>query len=326
MYVYADAVEFSTRLLQKVFRGYRGRARFRRLCAKSAELQRQRRRRLAQERALLATRRGRDRLATAIQRQVRGWLWRKRLALMRRSALTIQCVARVRRARSRVAAERRRRDGGPEVVDMTGEGVGRSCLLKTSQGGGGGGERGGGGVMRLTLKVFRCGDHYRLLGLDPVDGVEVEGEVRCDEVRALIDAHNARIEGTTLAARQQRVGLWQHERVVELIVANLGLAHTVSSLGCPRGAGGLRLVARPHVDPSIHGVQRLKGQEAPPSASAAAAASFSHQQQLLAMFKQYNLVDRRRRVMDAEEGRDGKAGTGSGTRKQNTGWIQSRKV
>eukprot|EP01035_Chromulina_nebulosa_P025470 gene25470-33239_t len=55
-----DKVDFSTRLLQKVFRGYRGRARFRRLQSKFDELRRQRERRLALQERLLAVRRRRD--------------------------------------------------------------------------------------------------------------------------------------------------------------------------------------------------------------------------------------------------------------------------
>jgi len=139
-------VDFSTRLLQKVFRGYRGRARFRRLKFKYFELHRQLQRKVQLQNTLLRTRQVRDRIATVIQRRVRGWLWRKLLYLMVRSSTVIQCLARIRRAKRRVETERRRRDGGPEVINMT-DGVGKNCKI---------------GDISFNLKVFRCGDNYKL--------------------------------------------------------------------------------------------------------------------------------------------------------------------
>lgn len=150
-------MDFSTRLLQKVFRGYRGRARFRRLQSKFGELRRQQQRRLALQERLLAVRRRRDQVAIIVQKRARGWLWRKLLFLMVCSATKIQCMARSRRARKRVAAERRRRNGGPEIVDMT-DGPGKSCTI---------------GNVSFFLKVFRCGDNYKLkvtmtTSMDPI--------------------------------------------------------------------------------------------------------------------------------------------------------------
>ena len=139
-------MDFSTRLLQKVFRGYRGRARFRRLQSKFDEIRRQRQRHLALQNRLLAVRRRRDQVAIMIQKRVRGWLWRKLLFLMVSCATKLQCMARCKRARKKVAAERRRRNGGPEIIDMT-EGPGKTCTI---------------GNVTFYLKVFRCGDNYKL--------------------------------------------------------------------------------------------------------------------------------------------------------------------
>ena len=56
---------------------------------------------------------------------------------------------------------------------------------------------------------------------------EFEGEVLKDQVQLLISTHNAAIPGSTLADRQRRIGIWQHERVVDLIVSNLGLTSKI---------------------------------------------------------------------------------------------------
>ena len=169
---------------------------------------------MSRQQALEATRRARGVLAVAVQRRVRGWLWRKRLRLMVRSALLLQCLARCRRARKRVEAERRRRDCGPEVVDLT-QGPGKSVTV---------------GELSFFLKVFRCGDNYLLKGVDAVRVREYEGEVRADEVRALIAEHNEKFPGSTLADRQKRIGAWQHERVVDLLISNLGFAPKIVSV------------------------------------------------------------------------------------------------
>jgi hypothetical protein len=66
--------------------------------------------------------------------------------------------------------------------------------------------------------------------VDAIRCSDYEGEVLRDEVLSLIEAHNAVIKGTTLADRQQRIGIWQHERVVALIISNLGLVPKIRTV------------------------------------------------------------------------------------------------
>ena len=63
--------------------------------------------------------------------------------------------------------------------------------------------------------------------MDIIGCSEFEGEVLKDQLQLLISAHNATIPGSTLADRQRRIGIWQYERVVDLIISNLGLTSKI---------------------------------------------------------------------------------------------------
>ena len=63
-------------------------------------------------------------------------------------------------------------------------------------------------------------------------GTVYEGAVYSQEVMQLIKEHNVGIVGSSLSASSLRIMPWQHERVVELLIANLGImsaTHAVTS-------------------------------------------------------------------------------------------------
>ena len=116
-------------------------------------------------------------------------------------------------------AERRRRREGAPVVPMLGQGRGVQV-----------------GDRKFTLKIFRSGTNYRLEGVDLLRGAVYEGAVYTAEVMRLITEHNNSIKGETLQANSLRIMPWQHERVVELIIANLGLMPKILAVTAQLGA------------------------------------------------------------------------------------------
>lgn len=183
-----------------------------------------------------AVRRWRGERLTLIQRLFRGYRWRKRLHALKVSSLRVQCAFRIFRAKRIVDAERKRRAEGAPVVAMLGQGRGVTV-----------------GEFSFTLKIYRSGTNYRLEGLDMLRGAVYEGAVYSQEVLKLIKEHNSAIVGTSLSANSQRIMPWQHERVVELLIANLGImsaTHAVTSqLGARGGQAKYILVADKHASP-----------------------------------------------------------------------------
>jgi hypothetical protein len=94
------------------------------------------------------------------------------------------------------------------------------------------------GEFSFTLKIYRSGNNYRLEGLDMLRGAVYDGAVYSQEAMQLIKQHNSGIVGTSLSANSLRIMPWQHERVVELIVANLGMMRATHALTTQLGGGG----------------------------------------------------------------------------------------
>jgi len=229
-------VVHATFLLQRVFRGYQGRAKFRRMHWKRAQYSEQRRRTAHIRGEHDAVRRWRGERLTLIQRLFRGFRWRKRLHALKVASLQVQCAFRIFRAKKIVQAERRRRIEGAAVVSMLGHGRGITL-----------------GEFSFTLKIYRSGTNYRLEGLDMLRGAVYDGAVYTQEVMRLIQSHNTPITGTSVYANSQRIMPWQHERVVELIIANLGIMAATQAvttqLGGRSGQVKYMLVANAHANP-----------------------------------------------------------------------------
>ena len=215
----SQTVVHATHLLQRVYRGYRGRAKFRRMRWKRMEYERQAQGTLDVRGAHDRVRRWRGNRLTVLQRLFRGYRWRKRLHALRCAVLVVQCAFRIFRARGIMEAERRRRREGAPVVPMLGQGRGVQV-----------------GDRKFTLKIFRSGTNYRLEGVDLLRGAVYEGAVYTAEVMRLITEHNNSIKGETLQANSLRIMPWQHERVVELIIANLGLMPKILAVTAQFGA------------------------------------------------------------------------------------------
>lgn len=238
-----QTTDYSIKMMQRVFRGYRGKSRFRRLYARAKEISRQRELVTKKRLALEALRETRIKMASKIQAKVRRFLWRRLMKKLHRAARYIQCCARCRIARKKVAERRRRRDMGPEVVEM----LRRAVTV---------------GKLSFTLIMYRCGDNYRMAGHDMVNNAIYEGSLHRPEVIRLIEDHNSKIKGLGLAASKQRVYLQNYYSVAELIVSRLGVAPAMSAVtttlgAVAPGAKKLCLVAVPTASPSGNNIEKV---------------------------------------------------------------------
>jgi hypothetical protein len=118
-------VDYSTRILQKAYRGFCGRKRFKRVLVMTEYFQRHVANTTRLQNRIAHVRLVRGNIARIVQCNFRGYRWRKELRRLNLMALIIQCAFRVFRAVNRANAERIRRDGHPQVFEMIkGERVG----------------------------------------------------------------------------------------------------------------------------------------------------------------------------------------------------------
>eukprot|EP01033_Poteriospumella_lacustris_P008763 gene8763-6300_t len=211
-----NEVRYATMLLQRVYRGFAGRLRFKRIAAKKREIMR---RWWLANKVLDRWKRLRHRHemgAIRLQAMVKGWMWRRRLRHMHTAALLCQCAFRIFRAKSQVYEERMRLEGGPQIHEML-----RGGKLLELQG------------RRFMLKIFRCGFNYRLEGFDMIRGFTYHGHVHKPELLVQLQQYNedviAQFRGdrTSLASKQAQINLWQHDKVVRYIVDHLQLVHRI---------------------------------------------------------------------------------------------------
>jgi len=238
--------DYSIKMMQRVFRGFRGKSRYRRLYTRSKEIRRQGMLLYKKRQDLLELRQERCKLAGKIQAKVRRFLWRRLMKKLHRSALYIQCCFRQKFARKVVAEKRRRRDMGPEVVEMLRRGITV-------------------GASTFTLIIYRCGDNYRMAGHDAVNNAMYEGSLHRPEVIRLIEDHNKCIQHGGPQAHlkgQQRIYIYNYYRIAELIASRLGLATAMSAVTTPLGAippgqKRLILVPLPAANPSVNNIEKI---------------------------------------------------------------------
>ena len=238
-------VDFSVKLIQRIYRGSRGKHRFRRMWFRMKERSRQSADLLNKRNELLAVRELRSKLISKVQAAVKAWSWRRLMTRMRAAALKIQCRFRIYRAKNIVDEERRRRDMGPEIVEMT------RRSIKVDK-------------LNFIIIVYRCGFQYRLRGYNLLNNAIYEGNVFQEEVKQLCFDFNARITGTTLADERKRISPWSYHKVTELMISLCGVAEATPSLTTTLGgipATSVRkkyvLVMRPYATPLIAGVTTI---------------------------------------------------------------------
>lgn len=207
-------------MLQRAYRGFRGRALWRRLSRRkqSRILHHETTRNKID--CLAKVHLHRYMMASTIQALVRGFLWRATMKLLNTYATTCQRMFRGYRGKNRAKAERRRQMFGVEVVEM----MRRGTVISE---------------MKITLVIYRCGLNYRLLAQDLINNAEYHGNVWSEEVSNYLNVYNKQF-GDSLQEKQKRVMPWQHERVVELLADNLSIAKRIVAATSQLGADSVR--------------------------------------------------------------------------------------
>jgi len=212
--------EYGIKLLQRAYRGFRGRALWRRLS-------RRKKARILHNKTtqnklddLLKTRTFRFLMASKIQALIRGFLWRSTLRLLNFYATNCQRMFRGHSGRKRAKTERRRKMYGAEVIEM----MRRGAVISE---------------MKITLVIYRCGLNYRLLAQDLINNAEYHGNVWSEEVERYLNNFNIQF-GDSVAEKQKRVMPWQHERVVEHIADNLSIVKRITAATSQLGAESIR--------------------------------------------------------------------------------------
>ena len=242
----ARTVDYSVKLIQRIYRGCRGKHRFHRIWFRSKERIRQLQILSDKRRALATTRDQRYLLISKIQACVKAWSWRRFMVRMKRAALKIQCRFRCFRAKNIVDEERRRRAMGPEVHEM----LRKNVLL---------------GDLEFIVVVYRCGFQYRLRGYNLVKNAIYEGNVFQEEVELLCREFNDKITGKTVADERRKISPWNYHKVTELMITLLGIAEATPVLttnlgGIPESGGRKQyaLIMRPYATAETPGLTKIK--------------------------------------------------------------------
>lgn len=213
---------YSTILLQKCYRGFRGRMLYRRLIFKRNEAFRQQQRGNKLKNILEYTRSWRHIRLCKVQATFKGYRWRKKLTLMKVSAVLIQKIFRGYRAKLILKREILRKLRGPDVLLMWNNSfelpkniIHESKINKIV-------------IPKFNLMIYRCGHNYRLVGLDLRNSkMKYEGFVYKSEIELLINQHN---DGKLQWVDDNRLSLklWHYERIVLLLVQNIGIIYPIT--------------------------------------------------------------------------------------------------
>lgn len=80
------------------------------------------------------------------------------------------------------------------------------------------------GDINFTLQIYRSGNNYKLEGIDLLRSCTYNGFVTTKELVSLIDTHNKSIiVKNSVQLNSLRINIWQYDRVVNLIINNLGI-------------------------------------------------------------------------------------------------------
>ena len=213
--------EYGLKLMQRTYRGFRGRSLWRRLNRRKLTRMSQQETTQSKLTQIIRCREHRYIHASKIQAHMRGYLWRKELSKYNRAAINCQRMYRGHAGRKKVKALVRRRLLGAPVHEM----IRRGVILDE---------------LRITLIIYRCGLNYRVLGQDHINNCEYHGNVWQQEVDEFLEIYNSQFSGNSIAAKQQRVMPWQHMRVAELILGNLSLTSKIPTATKEFGAGSKR--------------------------------------------------------------------------------------
>jgi hypothetical protein len=83
-------------------------------------------------------------------------------------------------------------------------------------------------IPKFNLIIYRCGHNYRLVGLDIRNNkMKYEGFVYKNEIELLIDQHNNG-KLTWVDDDKLSLKLWHYERIVQLLIQNIGIIYPIT--------------------------------------------------------------------------------------------------
>ena len=212
--------QYCAKLLQRAFRGFQGRALWKRLHMRAVEQKRQKEAFRGNFEKMKNLRDWRYNRLALIQSNVKGWYLRRVMSRKQKASVVIQCMTRRFQAKQRVAQERIRRNGGPEVIEMIRRGTEVSGV-------------------KLMVVIYRCGLNYKIVGHDIMGGSQYQGFMYEPEIVQLIEDHNGQFPGTSWAMQQARIKPWQHVRVADMLLQIISLTTNVTPITRDLGKGNL---------------------------------------------------------------------------------------
>jgi hypothetical protein len=176
--------DYASRRLQRVFRGFQGRAQMKRMIFRFKEKEAQEKITQKKRKAMADRRQYRAWCACVVQARIKGLLWRRRLNKMQGAAVTVQTAFRGFSVRQKAKEAQRKKLEGAQVLTVYKRGRVVSGV-------------------HLFLTVRRCGLSFKLIGRSEEHMDTFLGYVYREDTLALVEAHN------------QKVTNWKAEQAAE---------------------------------------------------------------------------------------------------------------
>lgn len=189
---------YSVAMIQRIYRGFIGRSRYRRLLFRKKELVRQIKKSDQQFDALIFVKRQRSAKAARIQAIFRGFSLRKKVQLWHLEALIIQCWGRRFLAQLKLKSLKRQKIWGPDVIKVLSRSI-SFVVLNSSV------------TLTLLVTVYRCGHNYKFQGYNYLYNQNYEGFVYQDQLQKILDKHNDIIRNRVLRRLSQANASWRDD-------------------------------------------------------------------------------------------------------------------
>ena len=226
--------DYASRRIQRIFRGFHGRAKMKRMIFRFRQKKEQHevikktRKRMADRRQYRAW------CASVVQARIKGIVWRRRLMKMQYAALRIQTVYRGFSVRGKAREEQRKKLEGARVITVYKRGRVVSGV-------------------HLLLTVRRCGLSFKLVGRSEQHMDTFVGYVYRENCAVLVDAHNSSVDNKLAAskaeeeAERQRIADWGYDEDKQS--ADVQNIHMMQNLmGSSSGEGGSSLGGKVQVE------------------------------------------------------------------------------
>jgi hypothetical protein len=199
----SNIMKYSAILIQRLFRGFVGRNRFKRIYFQYLIMKRKRYLSYKVFYRLKVMYANHQSAAIQIQRVVKGSLLRKEIRKWNYIMIKIQCRFRCFLAKKRIAEERKRLFDGPQVVLMN---KGGKMLEISGQ--------------FLCLEVYRCNNQYKFLANNPLLNSTYIGYLYEKQLKKILQNYNSDVietlngDITSIYSKALQLNVWQYEKLL----------------------------------------------------------------------------------------------------------------